>query len=73
MLTPATEGVGDFDPKWSPDGRRIVFSREPASDPAQIVVINADGSKERRFAEWGFRPNWRVRPPRGRPFGLVSE
>jgi TolB protein len=34
--------VGDFSPRWSPDGQQIVFSRPPvAGQPQQIWVINA--------------------------------
>lgn len=33
-------------PRWSPDGQRIVFSAAPANDPenSDIVVVNADGT-----------------------------
>jgi Tol biopolymer transport system component len=42
VITPATEGVHDIDPKWSPDGSRIVFERDLPTG-VQIVVIGADG------------------------------
>ncbi len=35
----------DYVPRWSPDGRRIVFQRIKAVDDyAEIAIINADGS-----------------------------
>ena len=35
---------------WSPDGRKIAFTRNSGSDPApEIYVMNADGSGQRRL------------------------
>jgi TolB protein len=45
-----TAGPGDADPAWSPDGRRIAFSRETATGNASsrprsaIFIMDADGS-----------------------------
>ena len=41
---PADTGAA-FD-AWSPDGRQIVFDRFPPDAPAQIWVMNADGSAQ---------------------------
>jgi Tol biopolymer transport system component len=38
----------DGDPDWSPDGRRIVFTRR--TDHAEIYVMRADGSGQRMLA-----------------------
>jgi len=38
---------------WSPDGRRVVFSRT-----AGIFVTNADGTHAREVASGGARPRW---------------
>ncbi len=41
---PADTGAA-FD-AWSPDGRQIAFDRFPPDAPAQIWVMNADGSAQ---------------------------
>lgn len=38
-----THNVGDENPSWSPDGRKLVFER-PVGDYADIFVVNADGT-----------------------------
>jgi len=48
--------VGDRNPVWSPDGRRIAFENN-----WQINVMNADGSGQRRLTRNGgrnFAPAW---------------
>ncbi len=35
----------DDDPRWSPDGTKIVFARETASSDEDIYVMDADGSQ----------------------------
>jgi TolB protein len=40
--------TNDDQPDWAPDGRRIVFSRNPAVGPHWIEVVNADGTGLRR-------------------------
>ncbi len=50
----------DFDPGWSPDGRRIVF-RSERDGSSQIYVMNADGTGQRNISKtrednWG--PAW---------------
>ena len=57
----------NWDPSWSPDGKRIVFTSTEAKDierkRPQIYVIDADGKNRRRLsnrfikdAEW--HPSW---------------
>ncbi len=49
---------GDYDPRLSPDGKRIVFERlEGDTSPHgnyNIYVVNADGSGERRLTDTGY-------------------
>jgi Tol biopolymer transport system component len=38
-------GFGSFDPKWSPDGSKILFQQSPSgSSPADLYVVNSDGT-----------------------------
>jgi TolB protein len=55
QLTSNTD-VGDNDPAWSPNGERIVFSR----GDRKIIVMDADGSHEKKLSGGGFNddPNW---------------
>ena len=60
------EGVGCFNPSWSPDGQEIVFGRQVDDQPRDIYTVNADGSGlfrvtntpdiEEFSAEWGTHP-----------------
>jgi hypothetical protein len=60
------EGVGCFNPSWSPDGQKIVFGRQVDDQPRDIYTVNADGSGlfrvtntpdiEEFSAEWGTHP-----------------
>ena len=45
-LEAAPDGAqGTFDPSWSPDGMRLIFTHIPSFDgPADLYVMNADGS-----------------------------
>jgi Tol biopolymer transport system component len=45
-VTRVTSSATDWHelPKWSPDGKRIAFSRRDASYNQDIYVMNADGT-----------------------------
>jgi TolB protein len=48
-----TQGDGrNLAHSWSPDGRRIAFSR------LGVYVINADGTEEQRLSQDGEQPSW---------------
>ena len=56
-LTQLTDSPGfDFDPSWSPDGKRIAFRKEQ-SEETEIWVMNADGTDQRRLTA-GLSPAW---------------
>lgn len=42
--------AAEFDPTWSPEGKRIAYRRQTAGDStAEIYVMNADGSRQRNL------------------------
>jgi Tol biopolymer transport system component len=58
-------GLDDEDPAWSPDGTRIVFSRDLAPKRGKVdydlLTIGADGSGERTVSDApgdDFQPSW---------------
>ena len=65
--------VGDFSPRWSPDGQQIVFSRPPvAGQPQQIWVINAELNADGTFPT----PTQLTFPPginSGPNWGLITQ
>ncbi|MGD9995767.1 MAG: hypothetical protein AB7R77_10885 [Ilumatobacteraceae bacterium] len=44
----------DSTPRWSPDGRQLVFVREAAPSTHEIWMMNADGSDQHLVAETGW-------------------
>jgi dipeptidyl aminopeptidase/acylaminoacyl peptidase len=57
-----TEPKEDIDVAWSPDGRRLAFSRVTGSLTADVFVADANGSHvrnlTRRGAEFSWAPDW---------------
>jgi Tol biopolymer transport system component len=58
----AQESVTDSSPSWSPDGKRIVFTRTLSFGDNQIWVVGADGKGLRRLlgddSESDHNPSW---------------
>jgi Tol biopolymer transport system component len=50
--------ASDTAPRFSPDGRRIVFTRSTNCCGPALWVMNADGSRERRLVAYGSDPAW---------------
>jgi Tol biopolymer transport system component len=47
------ESPGDFDPVWSPTGKRIAFVRKSEEVVTDVYVVNRDGSGLRQLAHSG--------------------
>lgn len=58
-LVRLSDGPGDRDPAWSPDGQRIAFVRS-RGDSADVYVMNADGSNlmRRTSGPYAEAPAW---------------
>ncbi len=57
-LVQLTDAGENFYPRWSPDGKKIVY-HVPLGDSAGIWMINSDGTKKRMVGKWGWNyPSW---------------
>ena len=71
QLTHSGDGVSNRDPAWSPDGKRLAFSRSYRNGNSDIYVMNADGSNVLRRTNGGsnWEPAW---SPDGRTIAFTG-
>jgi Tol biopolymer transport system component len=50
-------GFADFQPAWSPNGKKIAFVRD-----GDLFRMNADGTRIRRVRRGATTPDWQPRP-----------
>jgi uncharacterized repeat protein (TIGR01451 family) len=63
--------TADFDPRWSPDGTQILFTRYRDSVFGNTYLMNADGSNQRKLFNFNsYSPHW---SPDGRSVVLMSQ
>jgi Tol biopolymer transport system component len=48
----------EIEPRWSPDGQRLVFARHPLGGAPELWLMQADGSALRRLTA-GADADWR--------------
>jgi Tol biopolymer transport system component len=65
IVRPARRGAHDDQPDWSPNGRRLVFTRCPADGLCFVMIVNADGTGLRRVTPRCTRKLVPRRIPRG--------
>jgi len=70
-----SDGPGDADPAWSPDGQRIAFARGVGEDSwgtgtHGIHIMDADGSNVVRLTNAGRQPAW---SPDGRTIAFAGQ
>lgn len=54
-----TGTTADYDPRWSPDGTKILFQRYESSIRATTYLMNADGSNQRKLFNFeSYTPHW---------------
>ena len=42
MISIPSQGIGSFDPDWSPDGTKIVFTALRTADRPQIWILDLE-------------------------------
>ncbi len=68
---PLTQEVNDSLPKWSPDGKQIVFASD-RTGTLDIYVMNADGSNQRNLTNTTSRNRWPIWSPDGQTIYFQS-
>jgi len=84
-VTAETPAHWDFDPDWSPDGKKIVYQRydrEGVLKGVRIWIMDSNGDNQEMLNDTGDRPAWspdgkkiafsRLNPARGRDICLMN-
>ncbi len=53
-----TDGLNNTEPRWSPDGRQIVYTANMAEGRYELYLMDADGGTPRRLLKQDFAYNW---------------
>jgi len=68
-----TDPAADFDPSWSPDGKRIAYRHETNGDStAEIYVMNDDGSERRNVTRRSGQDHAPAWSPDGKRIAFAS-
>ena len=69
-----TDANADFDPSWSPDGRRIAYRHQRGEDEStsEIYVMNADGSQPRNLTRHRGQDHSPAWSPDGKSIAFAS-
>lgn len=70
---PLTQGRADSQPRWSPDGRRLVFLRKaPGQDAPQLHLLELDGGEARCLTQLSKGASAAAWSPDGRKLAFLS-
>ncbi len=74
-LTKTQKPMYNVDPRWSPDGERIVFVRWIENDQKspELFIMNADGTNEQRLTDNNFSDEYPSWSPDGTKLTFSSE
>ena len=69
-----TSPAADVEPRWSPDGKTVLFSSPEGDQFNDLFVIDADGSNRRRLLAWPNSHEWGATwSPDGQHIAFTSE
>ena len=69
-----TSPAADVEPRWSPDGKMVLFSSPGDGQYNDLFIINADGSGRKRLLDWPGSHEWGAAwSPDGQQIAFTSE